>query len=188
MIMSLAVTPRAQFAIDAKFERLGFELQQRLRRQHVFDFAGPDPEGERTERAVGGRVRVAADDRHAGLGVTVFGADDVNDALADVADVKQRDAEFRAVGPQGFDLLATDRVSDRQAAVGRGNVVVGRGDRALRTTNGTLVDSQSFERLRAGDFMDQMQVDVDNRRSTLGDVNEVAVPDFVQHGPRGGRR
>jgi hypothetical protein len=42
--------------------------RQRLGGQYVLDLAGTDTEGDGAERAVGGGVRVSADDRHAGLG------------------------------------------------------------------------------------------------------------------------
>ena len=71
----------AELAVDAELERLGLRLQQRLRGQHVLDFAGADAEGQRAERAVRRGVAVAADDRHAGLRVALLGADDVDDAL-----------------------------------------------------------------------------------------------------------
>jgi len=49
----------------------------------------------------------------------------VNDALPRIVDVVQRHAELAAVGPQRVDLLLGDRVQDGQAAVGRGDIVVG---------------------------------------------------------------
>ena len=67
-MMSFAVTPRGQFAFDGDAEGLRLRLRQRLRGQHVLHFAGADAESQRAERAVGGGVRVAADDGHAGLG------------------------------------------------------------------------------------------------------------------------
>ena len=81
-------------------------LQQRLGRQHVLDLGGADAERERAERAVGRGVAVAADDRHAGQREALLGADDVDDALADVVDVEQLDAEVAAVLLQRLDLDA----------------------------------------------------------------------------------
>ena len=71
----------AELAVDAQLERLGLRLQQRLRGQHVLDFARADAERQRAERAVRRGVAVAADDRHAGLRVALLRADDVDDAL-----------------------------------------------------------------------------------------------------------
>ncbi len=73
--------PRGRHARESDLHRLRPRLDDALGRQHVLDLAGPDPEGERAERAVGRRVRVAADDDHAGLGEAELGADHVHDAL-----------------------------------------------------------------------------------------------------------
>ncbi len=169
-----------QFAINAKFERLRLELQKRLRRQNVLNFAGPDAKRERTKRAVRCGVRVATNDCHARLGVTVFGADHVHDSLTHVIDVEQLNAELFAVLSQRFDLFAADRVSDWQTAIRSWNVVIGGRDGAFGTTNGEVVDPQSLERLRAGHFMDQVQINVDDRGPGLGSVNQMLVPNFVQ--------
>ena len=84
----------AELAIDSQLERFGFRLQQRLRGQHVFDFAGADAEGQRPESAVRGGVAVAADDGHARLRDAEFGADDVDDALLRVVQIVNANAEF----------------------------------------------------------------------------------------------
>jgi hypothetical protein len=72
-------------------------LGQRLRGEHVFHLAGTDAERERPERAVCRRVRVAADDRHAGLGEAELRRDHVDDALIALAVTEQADAELGAV-------------------------------------------------------------------------------------------
>ena len=78
----------------------------------MLDFGRPYPEGQRREGAVGAGVRVACDDRHAGQGGTLFGADDVDDALATVVQAKQCDAEFIAVPVELLDLHARQRVGN----------------------------------------------------------------------------
>ena len=71
--------------------------------------------------------RVAADDRHAGLGEPELRADDVDDALVEVAERVQADAELLGVAAQRLDLGAADRVVDRLVPVeGRDVVVLGR--------------------------------------------------------------
>ena len=75
---------RGELALDRDRHRLGPHLGQRLGGQHVLDLARADAEGERAEGAVGGRVAVAADDRHARLGPALLGPDDVDDALVGV--------------------------------------------------------------------------------------------------------
>ncbi len=63
----------------------------------MLDLAGADPERERAESAVGGRVGVTADDRHTRLGQPELGADDVHDALTEVAALVVHDTELCAV-------------------------------------------------------------------------------------------
>src|SRR5439155_24744789 len=62
----------------ADLERLEREA---LRREHIADLRGPDPERNRAERAVRRCVAVAARDRHARLRQSELGTDDVNDPL-----------------------------------------------------------------------------------------------------------
>src|SRR6202030_4563314 len=58
--------PRA-LAVDENVERLRARLHEALRREDMFDFAGPDAESQRAERAVRGSVAIAADEGLAGL-------------------------------------------------------------------------------------------------------------------------
>ena len=92
----------------------------------MLDLACSDAECERAESTVCARVAVAADNRHARLGDTELGADDVHDALARVPHRQEPDAELFAVAPQSLDLLAGHRVGDGAVGVlGRHVVVFG---------------------------------------------------------------
>ena len=44
--------------------------------------------------------------------------------------------------------------------------------------------AQAFEGLRGGDFMDQVQVDVEQRRSAGLLVDDVGIPEFFDDGAR----
>ena len=143
--------------------RLRLGLGERLGGEHVLDLARADPERERAERAVGGGVRVAADDRHAGLGDAELRPDHVDDALAVGADRVERDAELLAVALERLDLDARELVADARGdrrAVGR-HVVVGGGERAVGAADLAAGEPQALEGLRAGDLVDEVQVDVD---------------------------
>ena len=61
------------------------------------DFAGADAEGQRTERAVGAGVAVAADDGHAGVGDAHLRPYHVDDPLHVAFNIKEGDAEVGAV-------------------------------------------------------------------------------------------
>ena len=70
--------------------------------------------------------------------------------------------------------------SDRQAAIGRRNVVVGGGDRPLGPADLAAGEAQALERLRAGHFVDQLQVDVQDRLLARLGEHDVVVPDFLE--------
>jgi len=54
----------------------------------VLDLARTDTEGQRAERPMGRGVGIAANDGHPGLGKSLFGPDDVDNALAGVVHAK----------------------------------------------------------------------------------------------------
>ena len=103
-----------QVAVDGDRHGLRLDLAQRLGGQHVLDLGGADAERQRAERAVGGGVAVAADDRHARLGEPELRADHVHDALVDAAERVQRDRRGSAqLRLEPRDLLRGQRVGDR---------------------------------------------------------------------------
>jgi hypothetical protein len=87
------------------------------------------------------------------------------------------DAELGAVGAQGLDLRAADRVVDHQR--GGGDVVVLGGEGEVRAAHGAAGQAQAVEGLRAGDLVDEVQVDVDEVRLALGAADDVGVPDLL---------
>lgn len=60
----------------------GARLEDRLGREDVLDLGRSDSKGEGSESSVGRGVRVSADDRGAGEGEALFGADDLEKASA----------------------------------------------------------------------------------------------------------
>ena len=100
----LGADPGDQPAVDADLVGLRVALEERLGGEDHLDLARPDPERQRPERAVRLRVRVAAHDGHPRLGQPELRADDVDDALARVADAVERDPELGAVGLELVDL------------------------------------------------------------------------------------
>ena len=167
-MMSFAVTPRGQLAFDGDAEGLRLRLRQRLRRQHVLHFAGADAEGQRSECAVRRCVRVAADDRHARLGDAQFRPDHVDDALLAAVDVVELDAEVRAIFAQRVNLRGRDLIDDVQTAFNRcGHIVIHGCDAAVRAADLAAGEAKSFECLRGSDLVQQLQIDVEQRRLAL---------------------
>ncbi len=125
-------------------------------------------------------MRIAAHHGHAGQGQALFGADDVDDALADVVHLEFGDAELGAVGVERFHLQARDRIGDALRAVGGRHVVVGHGNRGIGAARVAMGQLQPLERLRAGDFVHQVAVDVKQRGAVGLDVDDMGVPQFLE--------
>ena len=106
------------------------------------------------------RVAVAAHDRHSRLRQTQLRADDVHDALIDIAHRVQADSEFRAVAPQRLDLVARNGISDRLVNVDRRHVVIFGGERQFGTAHRAAGQAQTVKGLRTGHLMYQVQIDV----------------------------
>ena len=130
---------------------------------------------------------VAADDGHAGLGGAELGADHVDDALLGGFGVEEFDVEVGAVLAQGVDLRVGDLVGDDEAIVdaGGGDVVVDRGDVALGAAELAAGETEAFEGLRAGDLVDELEVDVEDGGFAGGLGDDVLLPDFFEHGAGG---
>ena len=99
-----------------------------------------------------------------------------------VADAVERDAELGAVGLELVDLGERHRVEERQAAVGRRDRMVGRGDGLAGPPDADPAGAQTGERLRAGDLVDEVEVDREDRGRAriLGD--DVVGPDLLDDG------
>ena len=113
----------------------------------MLDLAGTDTKGERAKGAVGGGVRVPADDDHARERQPLLWTDDVDDALADVVHREEGDAGGAAVFLQGLDLLGADQVGNRFVPIGGGHVVVRHGDSRQRTSRFAASELQALKRL-----------------------------------------
>src|SRR4029079_11163190 len=77
--------------VDGDTHAFWFPLPKRLRHQYVRDLGRADPEGVGAECTMRGSVAVAADDQQPGECQSLLGSDHVHDALAWVAQAKQRD-------------------------------------------------------------------------------------------------
>src|SRR5713101_4619230 len=114
----------------------------------MLDFAGADAKGERSERAVGAGMAVAADDGHARACQAQLGPDDVDDALLVRVDVEKLNLTISTVGAQNIDLFSGDRVSNRQGAIGRRDVVIDGCESQVGPAHAAVRRAQTIERLR----------------------------------------
>ncbi len=132
-------------------------------------------------------MAVTAHHRHAGLGQPQLRADDVHDALFDVAHPMQPDAELFAVAAERFHLRARNGVGDRLVDVDRWHVVVLGGDGQIWPVHRAPGQPQPVERLRTGHLVHEVQIDIDQvgltcRAFTRAEGDDVVVPDFFCHG------
>ena len=91
-----------------------------------------------------------------------------------------------AILPQRVDLFLRDRIDDRQAAIGGRHIVIERGHGPLGPAHLAAGQPQPFERLGAGHFVDQLEIDVQDGLFPRLGMDDVVVPDFLEH--RAGRK
>ena len=83
---------------------------------------------------------------------------------------------------QHLDLPGRDRVGDRLVDVGGRDVVVLGGDGQLGAADRAPGEAQAVERLRAGDLVDEVEVDVEQVGFARRRVHDVALPDLLRQG------
>ena len=106
----------------------------------------------------------------------------MNDALIGGLDVVELDAEVGAVFAERFDLAGGDLVDDVEAVfdAAGGDVVVDCGDGAVGAAKLAVGHAETVEGLRAGDFVNEVKVDVEDRGFACGFGDEVLLPDFFE--------
>jgi hypothetical protein len=62
--------------------------------------------------------------------------------------------------------------------------MIGRGYGSLGATDLSAAKPQTLKSLGACDFVDQLQIDVQNRLLALFGIDHVVVPDLCEHGSR----
>ena len=140
-----------------------------------------DAERQGAHGPVGGGVAVAANDGHAGERQALFRPNDVHDPLARVVYGNVRHGEVADIFLQGLQLKDAVRLRTYPPRRGR-HIVVGHGDGGARLTNLPARGAQTLERLRAGDFVNEVPVDVEDGRAVRQGLDDVGVPDFVEQG------
>src|SRR5690606_34741538 len=173
----------AQLTLDGDRHGLEGLEWQRLGGEHVLDLARADAERHRPEGTMGARVRVAADHRDAGHREAELRAHDVHDALLDVAERVQADAELLGVPAQRLDLGAAREIGDGPVDADRRGVVVFGRDRQLGAPQRAARLAEAVEGLRARDLVHEVQVDVDEVwLAVLALGYEMGVPDLLGEG------
>ena len=171
-----------EFTVDGDGHPPRAALRQCLRGEHVFDLARADTERQGAECTVGGGVAVAAHHGHPRQGAALLGCDHVDDALQRIAHREVDDPELGGVLTEHLHLAGGDQIGDRLVDVRGGNVVVFGGHREVGAAHGAAAEAEPVEGLRTGDFVHQMQVDVEQVGLVGCFVHEVALPDLLGQG------
>ena len=171
---------RAELAVHRDAEGFGARLRQALGGQNVLHFRSADAEGQRAESAMGAGVAVAANDGHARLGNAELRADHMHDPLFGRLNIVEWNAELGAVGAQGIHLFGRDRIFDDEPVGRGGDVMVHRGDRPVRAAHGSSRQAKPFKRLRRSDFMQQMQIDIQQRRLAFRRHDHMRFPNLFK--------
>ena len=173
-----------QLAFDTHLHILHLLGHQALGGEHVLHLGRADAVGQRAEGTMGGGVRVAADHGHARQGGALLRADHVDDALTAVVHLEFEDAEVIAVLVEGLHLNARHFIDDgfqATLALGLGgrHVVIRGGDVGVDAPRLAPGQTQPFEGLRRGHFVEDLPVDVDQRRTVVAALHLVHVPELV---------
>ena len=118
--------------IDDDAHPLRFFLPKGLCHEHVRDFRRADPKGIGAERAVRGRVAIAANDQQAGQRQSLFGTNHMHDALTWVAQAEQRDTILCRIVLKIADHRGDFRIGNALSAAAGRHVVISYGKRELR--------------------------------------------------------
>ena len=172
-----------QRPVDGDRHRLRLGLRQRLRGEHVLDLAGADAEGDRAERAVRGGVRVAADDRSCRAG----SARAAGRRRGRCPARRHRAGAAGRRTPRRCGAASRPGCGETGSAIGLSRSSVGTlwssvaRVRSGRRT-GRPASRRPVERLRAGDLVNEVQVDVEEVRLALCAADDVLVPDLLCKG------
>src|SRR6185312_14846104 len=168
-----------QLPLDPNFKSLRRRLQQALAGKNMLYLAGADAESESAKSTVRSGVTVAANHRHAWLRQALLGPNDVYDALLLAVRSKQFDPEIAAVLFQLIDLRGCNLVDDGKRTVVGGDAVVGGGNRQVRPPHFQAALPQSGEGLRRCYFMDEMEVDINQRGCVRTLRHNVVIPNLL---------
>ena len=107
-------------------------------------------------------------------------ADDMHNSLPGVVEIEQFDAELRAAFFDGRHHFLGQIIGKGTGLVVGGNDVVHGGQCSFGIPHSQSTVTQHLERLRRGDFVDQMPADEQLRLTGRQRPDRMQVPDFVE--------
>ncbi len=154
----------------------------------MLDLAGADAEGQRPQRAMRRGVAVAADQRGAGQREALFGPDNMHDPLPRIERIDIGHAELGDIAPQRRELAGAGRVRDRQRVAGgidarRGRqIVIGHREGKVGAAHRAIGRAEAGKGLRAGDFVDEVPIDIDQAGAIVPALDDMVGPDLLVQG------
>ena len=126
------------------------------------------------------RMAVAADNRHSGLRQSKLRADDMDDPSVRIVKSVHADAKLRGVFVEQFNLFFRKGIRDTKGRIVRWHAMVHRCNGAIRTPHFQSAITKSRKSLRRRHFMDQVEIDIEDR-GRLGFLrNDMGIPDFLK--------
>lgn len=150
----------------------------------MFDFGRADAECQGAECTVGRGVRVAADHGDTWQGETFFRADNMDDALTQVIHREVMDTGILGVLVKSVDLNTAVFFLDAFGTVRGRNVVIRNGKGQFRVAHFAAGIAKAFESLRAGHFMNEMAVNINQAGTIILRIDHVTFPNLVKKGFR----
>ena len=129
---------------------------------------------------MGGGVAVAAGDRHARLRQSELRANHVDNALMSAVDAEQLDAVLPAVAFERRQHVLRHHVDERPPLVERWNDVIDRRHGPLGHRDAQPARLEHVERLRRGDFVNEVQPDEELTLAVGKTPDRVRVPDLLE--------
>ena len=176
----LGVDAGRELAVHVDAADLGLADRHGLRGEDVAHLACADAKSDRSECTVRGGVGVAAGDRGAGLRDTLFGTDDMNDALLAAGKIEEGNSGFGAVLTEFLHHGVGERVGEGLGSlVGRYDVIDGC-EGAVRIENLESEVTNHAKGLGAGHLVNEVSADQKLGASVRERANGVFLPDLIK--------
>ena len=154
-------------------------LDDRLRCQHMRQFARSDTERQRAKPAMRAGMAVAADDQTTGKAEAKLGSDDMDDTLTGLVDVEHLDADCRCFGPQTRQQFLPDLARAGPPSRRRNRVVRGR-ERQFWIVNRQTTALEIEQTARPAEIVQQMTIDMKEVGIIADLSDDMLVPDLGQ--------
>jgi len=155
----LGIDAGDELSINIDAANLGLADRHGLGREDIAHLASTDAKGDGSKGSVGRSVRVAAGNRHAGLGDALLRPDDVNDALIAAGQIKKGNTGFGAVLAQFLDHRIGEGIGERFLALIRRNDVIDGGEGAVGIENLQAKVTKHPKGLRARHLVNEVRAD-----------------------------